>query len=362
MRITRDKRVIIPLAGAAILGLALTGCTGNTTSPSSSNASGECAAYADYGTFKNSPKVTIESTISDKEADQLNESWADFESCTGIDIVYTGTKEFETQINVAVDAGAPPDVANISQPAMVERFAAVGALTDISSFLPREKLQETYIDSWLDMATMPGAGPTWVSGYVSLPDKTGQQRLVGTYVKIRPPMEAYQCGLCVWNDASKNFEPLRARLKDAGYAFITQTDSEVVAHLVHSHYRGDLLAAVQAAVAGWGGAWVPGVTVDGIPPTGVETTGGPHAIAATSTVGKLSWWVGWQTMPAARYGSVISARPSDPRTRPRSPTTRRAARCGDCREATPRLPRCQASRPRKPPARGRRAACSAWFW
>ncbi|MBK9607057.1 MAG: glutamine--fructose-6-phosphate transaminase (isomerizing) [Betaproteobacteria bacterium] len=59
----------------------------------------------------------------------------------------------------------------------------------------------------------------------------------------------------VHNGIIENFEPLRARLKEAGYAFITQTDSEVVAHLVHSHYRGDLLAAVQATVAEMVGAF-----------------------------------------------------------------------------------------------------------
>src|SRR5690606_23201768 len=48
------------------------------------------------------------------------------------------------------------DIANISQPAMAARFAAAGELVDISEFLPRETLQDTYIDSWLDMATMPG--------------------------------------------------------------------------------------------------------------------------------------------------------------------------------------------------------------
>jgi hypothetical protein len=59
------------------------------------------------------------------------------------------------------------------------------------------------------VAEMPGSGPTWVSGYVSLPDKTGASRLVGTYVKIKPPLEAYECGLCLWNDKSEKFEHLR---------------------------------------------------------------------------------------------------------------------------------------------------------
>ena len=100
--------------------------------------------------------VHILGTMVDEEAAKMEAAVAPFEEQTGIDVVYEGSKEFETQINVAVDAGAPPDIANISQPAMAQRFAAAGELVDISSFLPREKLQETYIDSWLDMATMPG--------------------------------------------------------------------------------------------------------------------------------------------------------------------------------------------------------------
>ena len=59
----------------------------------------------------------------------------------------------------------------------------------------------------------------------------------------------------VHNGIIENFEPLRVRLKDAGYQFVTQTDSEVVAHLVHSHYHGDLLEAVQATVAEMVGAF-----------------------------------------------------------------------------------------------------------
>ncbi len=60
-----------------------------------------------------------------------------------------------------------------------------------------------------NVATMPGSGPTWVTGYLSLPDRHGEARLVGAYVKIKPPLEAYEWGLCVWNDSTANFEPLR---------------------------------------------------------------------------------------------------------------------------------------------------------
>ena len=56
----------------------------------------------------------------------------------------------------------------------------------------------------------------------------------------------------VHNGIIENFEALRERLVAQGYAFVTQTDSEVIAHLVHAHWHGagggDLLRAVQQAV------------------------------------------------------------------------------------------------------------------
>jgi glucosamine--fructose-6-phosphate aminotransferase (isomerizing) len=63
----------------------------------------------------------------------------------------------------------------------------------------------------------------------------------------------------VHNGIIENYEALRDRLKAQGYAFRTQTDSEVIAHLVHAHWHGaghgDLLAAVQLAVAEFHGAF-----------------------------------------------------------------------------------------------------------
>jgi glucosamine--fructose-6-phosphate aminotransferase (isomerizing) len=59
----------------------------------------------------------------------------------------------------------------------------------------------------------------------------------------------------VHNGIVENFEPLRARLQQQGYEFVTQTDTEVIVHLIHSHYDGDLLPAVRKAVAEFRGAY-----------------------------------------------------------------------------------------------------------
>jgi hypothetical protein len=59
------------------------------------------------------------------------------------------------------------------------------------------------------VAKMPGSGATWLSAYVSLPDKTGVPHLVATYSKIKGHLEAYEIGLCVWNEQAEKFERLR---------------------------------------------------------------------------------------------------------------------------------------------------------
>ncbi len=54
--------------------------------------------------------------------------------------------------------------------------------------------------------SVPGNGPVWVSGFVSLPDHSGKEHLVGTYSKIPDMMKANEFGLAEWNDATSRFE------------------------------------------------------------------------------------------------------------------------------------------------------------
>jgi glutamine---fructose-6-phosphate transaminase (isomerizing) len=69
----------------------------------------------------------------------------------------------------------------------------------------------------------------------------------------------------VHNGIIENYESIRADLKSAGYEFVTETDSEVIAHLIHQLYEGDLLAAVCAAVARFKGAYAIAVMHKGEP-------------------------------------------------------------------------------------------------
>ena len=61
----------------------------------------------------------------------------------------------------------------------------------------------------------------------------------------------------VHNGIIENHDAMRGRLHEAGYAFESETDTEVIAHLIHHHQKGgaDLLGAVQAATRELTGAY-----------------------------------------------------------------------------------------------------------
>jgi len=59
----------------------------------------------------------------------------------------------------------------------------------------------------------------------------------------------------VHNGIIENHEELRRELQARGYVFLSQTDTEVIAHLVDQLYEGDLFAAVKAATQRLTGAY-----------------------------------------------------------------------------------------------------------
>jgi len=101
--------------------------------------------------------------------------------------------------------------------------SATTGVAPLASFEPPLRLPFNYFRDSKGLprgvAKMPGAGPTWVSAYTDLPDKTGAGRLVGTYMKVRGFLEAYERGLCVWNEATASFDRRRVLwTKSAGPA------------------------------------------------------------------------------------------------------------------------------------------------
>ena len=78
----------------------------------------------------------------------------------------------------------------------------------------------------------------------------------------------------VHNGIIENHDELRAGLQSRGYRFASQTDTEVIAHLVHSLYQGDLLDAVRRAARQLKGAYAIAVVSKRHPGTVVGARAG----------------------------------------------------------------------------------------
>ncbi|MBN2447527.1 MAG: hypothetical protein JXO22_12415 [Phycisphaerae bacterium] len=59
-----------------------------------------------------------------------------------------------------------------------------------------------------EMAPIPGPGPTWIDGLVTLKDADGTEHLYAAYAKVRQDMSASNRGLLEYNDAEQIFKPI----------------------------------------------------------------------------------------------------------------------------------------------------------
>ena len=101
-------------------------------------------------------KVTMYGPFVDVDQKKFEESIKDFEEKSGIDIQYEGSKEFEATINVRVDGGNAPDIADFPQPGLLASIAKTGKVIDLTNVLDQDKLKSNYNQSWLDMSMMDG--------------------------------------------------------------------------------------------------------------------------------------------------------------------------------------------------------------
>jgi alpha-glucoside transport system substrate-binding protein len=100
--------------------------------------------------------VTMSGPFTEADEVKFNEAIKPFEEATGIDIKYTGSKEFEASIRVAIDGDAAPDIVDFPQPGLLKDFVGQGKVIDLSTFMNADWIKKNYSQSWLDMSMMPG--------------------------------------------------------------------------------------------------------------------------------------------------------------------------------------------------------------
>src|SRR5438128_3582721 len=76
-----------------------------------------------------------------------------------------------------------------------------------------------------------------------------------TYINAHPHTDCKGQIYVVHNGIIENFAELRAELQAKGHEFTSETDTEVVPHLIEAYYKGDFLAAVRAALKRLNGAY-----------------------------------------------------------------------------------------------------------
>ncbi|GGO71641.1 ABC transporter substrate-binding protein [Nocardioides deserti] len=145
------------LAGAAVLlaaSAALAGCADDSENDGGGSAGGtapgdgkaECEGMTEWGDLTGRD-VTVYTSIVAPEDQPHIDSWKVFEDCTGADVKYEGSKEFEAQLQVRVQAGNPPDIAYIPQPGLLQTLVGTGKVVEAPEGVS-ENVDEFFGEDW----------------------------------------------------------------------------------------------------------------------------------------------------------------------------------------------------------------------
>jgi alpha-glucoside transport system substrate-binding protein len=119
----RPSRGTAVISAALGLSLVLAGCGGSNVAGGGGGGNAapnrDCAAFSQYGDLSGTRVTIYTSIVSPEDQPHIN-SYKPFEECTGAQIVYEGSKEFEAQLPVRVQAGSPPDIAYVPQPGLLK--------------------------------------------------------------------------------------------------------------------------------------------------------------------------------------------------------------------------------------------------
>lgn len=104
-------------------------------------------------------KVTVFSPVRDSDNDKpiadYVAAYQPLVDCTGVEIVWEGTDQFETEINVRLEGGNAPDVIDFPQPGLLASLARKGFLKEFPANLT-ESVQNDFLGGWDQYGTVDG--------------------------------------------------------------------------------------------------------------------------------------------------------------------------------------------------------------
>ena len=153
---TVQRRLLIPVATASVIGLALAGCSSGTTSPSASKASGQDLKGVN---------LTVAADWSGAEQANFEKVLAQFEIQTGAKVAYASYgSDVATTLDTKITGGDPPDVAVIPQPGLLKALAQKGSLVPLSADT-LAAVKKNFAQTWVDLGSVDGkAYGVWFKG------------------------------------------------------------------------------------------------------------------------------------------------------------------------------------------------------
>jgi alpha-glucoside transport system substrate-binding protein len=159
MRRLNSRRTVSAFAVVAVAGLVLAGCGGDgdgdneASGKSPGEGKAECAQLTKYGDLSGK-KVHVYTSIVAPEDKAHKDSYKLFTECTGANVEYEGSKEFEAQLVVRVKSGNAPDIAYVPQPGLLKTLVqdtgkVVEAPQDVS-----DNVDKWFGEDWKNYGTV----------------------------------------------------------------------------------------------------------------------------------------------------------------------------------------------------------------
>ncbi|RBY85593.1 ABC transporter substrate-binding protein [Blastococcus sp. TF02A-30] len=153
------------VAGGLGLALVLAGCGGDDDNGGGGGSTGgdtvdpasleiDCAPYEEFGDLEGET-VSVYSSIVDPEDQPHIDSYVPFTECTGVEVEYEGSREFEAQLIVRTESGNAPDIAFIPQPGLLANLVRSGDVVAPPAQV-EANVDEFWSADWKNYGTVDG--------------------------------------------------------------------------------------------------------------------------------------------------------------------------------------------------------------